>query len=137
MSFGALLCSLILAAPPREAPPVVAQAPWWYRSAEFQAGHYWIKSDLPDASARAMARHLDLVHEEFLSRLWSMPPRAPAPMNALLFATEEDYANTLQVRFGIDSSGTGGMFFANARGSALALWIGDLPQRRIEHVLQH
>ncbi len=126
----------MLAAPP-PAPPVEARLPWWYSAAEFQSDHYWIKSDLSPAHTQALARHLDMVYEELFSRLWSLPPRAPAPMNVLLFAREEDYLNTLRVRFGIDAAETGGMFFANSSGRGLAIWTGDLGQRRLEHALQH
>ena len=102
----------MLAAAPPQSPRVEARLPWWYSAAEIQINHYWIKSDLPPAHTQALARHLDMVYEEFFTRLWSLPPRAPAPMNVLLFAREEDYLNTLRVRFGIDAADTVAAKFA-------------------------
>ena len=37
----------------------------------------------------------------------------------------------------MNADASGGMFFANTAGTALAIWTGGLPQRRIDHVLQH
>jgi hypothetical protein len=137
MSSAASICAALLAAAPPPAAPVEANLPWWYAAAESQSAHYRVKSDLPQGQTAAIARHLDMVHEEFAARLWSLPPRAPAPMNVLLFAREEDYLGTLRMRFGIEADGTGGMFFARPEGRALAIWVGDLGQRRLEHALQH
>ena len=115
----------------------MAQRPWWSRAAEASVGHYWIKTDLPADRANEFARHLNIMYEEFSRRLASLPARAPAAMNVLLFADAIDYLETLQFRYGIDAAGTGGMFFVNPSGSALAIWVGDLPRRRIHHLLQH
>ncbi len=122
---------------PAPAVQPVAQMPWWSRAAEATVGHYRIRTDLPADRANELARHLNIMYEEFSRRLASLPARAPAVMNVLLFANAIDYLETLQFRYGIDAAGTGGMFFVNPSGSALAIWVGDLPRRRIDHVLQH
>ena len=122
---------------PVQASQPVAQMPWWNRAAEASVGHYRIRTDLPAERANELARHLNIMYEEFSRRLAALPARAPAAMNVLLFADALDYLETLQFRYGIDATGTGGMFFVNPSGSALALWVGDLPRRRIDHVLQH
>ncbi|MHC4217235.1 MAG: DUF1570 domain-containing protein, partial [Planctomycetota bacterium] len=114
-----------------------AQSPWWFRAAEREVGHYWVKTDLPTEEAGALARHLNLMYGEYAGRLSSLPARAPAPLNVLLFADREDYEDTLHARYGIDAAATGGMFFETASGTALALWTGGLSRRRVRHVLQH
>ncbi len=124
-------------APPSPAAQPVARLPWWNRSAEARVGQYWIRTDLAAQRADELAAHLNIMYEEFSRRLVALPARAPARMNVLLFADAVDYLETLQFKYGIDATGTGGMFFVNASGSALAVWVGDLPRRRIEHVLQH
>ena len=115
----------------------VPMAPWWSRTAEVRVGHYWIRTDLPADGANELARHLNTMYDEFSRRLASLPARAPAPMTVLLFENSIDYLETLQFKYGIDATGTGGMFFVKPSGTALALWVGELPTRRIEHVIQH
>ena len=112
-------------------------APWWSRTAEIQVGHYWIRTDLPADRANELAQHMNIMYDEFARRLAALPARAPAPMTVLLFENSIDYLETLQFKYGIDATGTGGMFFVKPSGTALALWVGDLPTRRIEHVIQH
>ncbi len=115
----------------------VPLGPWWSRTAEVRVGHYWIRTDLPAERANALARHFNTMYDEFSRRLASLPARAPAPMKVLLFENSIDYLETLRFKYGIDATGTGGMFFVKPSGTALALWVGDLPTRRIEHVIQH
>ena len=133
--------ALVLLAPPLGVQPVFAQRqaplPWWQRSAERKIGYYHIKTDLPPDRANELARHLNLMHEEYAKRLASLGPRSPTPMNVMIFAQRRDYLQTLRTRYGVDGSGTGGMFFVNPSGSALALWTESLPNRRILNVIQH
>jgi len=131
-----VVAALHVAGPAPAAQPV-ARLPWWSRSVEARVGQYWIRTDLPPKFADELGLHLNIMYEEFSRQLASLPARAPAPMNVLLFADAIDYLETLQFKYGIDASGTGGMFFVNASGSALAVWVGDLSRRRIDHVLQH
>ncbi len=111
--------------------------PWWARAAEAQVGHYRVRTDLPAADANALSRHLNIMHDEFSRRLAALPARAPTPMTVMLFAREPDYLETLQIRHNVDAVGSGGMFFVRPSISALAVWVGDLPRRRVLHVLQH
>jgi hypothetical protein len=114
-----------------------AQPSWWYRAPAREIGHYWVKTDLPAEQANTLAQHLNLMHEEYAAHLASLPARAPTPLNVLLFADREDYLETLRLRYGVHAAGTGGMFFVNPSGTALALWTGDLSPRRALHVLRH
>jgi len=129
--------AVFLPAPLSLAAQPVARLPWWSRSAEVRIGQYWIRTDVSPKRADELAQHLNIIYEEFSRRLAALPARAPAPMHVLIFADAVDYLETLQFKYGIDATGTGGMFFVNPLGSALAVWVGDLPRRRIDHVLQH
>ena len=114
-----------------------AQLPWWDRAEEQKIGHYWIKTDVEPDLANRLARHLNLMYEEYARRLASLPSRTPERLNVMIFAEQRDYQFVLRTRFGVDGAGTGGIFFANPSGTALAFWIETLPMRRVEHVLQH
>jgi hypothetical protein len=116
-----------------------AQRSWWDRAPQGVAGHYRIKTDVPKEEARELARHLNVMYDEYSRRLASLPPR-PGVANVFdvyIFATQHDYLETLRVKFGVDASGSGGLFFHSPLGSGLALWTETLPKRRIEHVMQH
>ncbi len=117
--------------------PLLAASPWWDDAREGRAGHYFVRTDLSAERAAALCGHLNLMHDEYARRLPGLPARAPMPLNALLFEQQRDYLETLQWRFGVDASGTGGMFFVNPQGQALAAWLEGRPLRRVLHVLQH
>ncbi len=114
-----------------------AQLPWWQRAAEKKLGHYWFKTDLPADEANALARHMNIMYEEYSRRLASLPQRAPEKLNVLIFEHEDDYHRVLRAHYGIAARGTGGMFFVTSQGSGLAFFTGGLPRRRVEHVMQH
>ncbi len=111
---------------------------WWDRTHPQQVGHYWIKSDLPAEDAGALARHLNTMYAEYDRRLASLAPRAPESLNVLIFERRRDYLQTLQRRYGVDGTATGGLFFVTpTSGHALALWTEGLAGRRVLSVLQH
>jgi len=133
-----LLCACAAIMISAQQPPSrQAQLSWWDRSPEKKIGHYWIKTDLEPEQANALARHLNLMYEEYSRRLASLPLRTQEKLNVLIFHDMQDYLLTLRARFGVNAQGTGGMFFVAPAGAALAFWTGSLPQRRIEHVVQH
>jgi hypothetical protein len=113
------------------------QAPWWDRAPAARVGAYWIKTDLPAEQANELAQHLNVMYEQYSQRLASLPQRAPEALNVLIFKNRRDYELTLRSRFGVDPTGTGGLFFMSNRGNGLALWTEGLPKRRVHHVLQH
>ena len=131
-ALAALVLAFAASAQPRQ-----ALSSWWWRAVERQAGHYRIKRDLPAEEAQWLSGHLNLLYDEFSARLAALPARAPAPLNVMLFADRRDYVETLRRRFNVAAEGTGGIFFVNPSGSALAMWTGGLPRRRVLHVLQH
>ena len=131
------LCVSVVCLSGAQSPPRQAQLSWWDRSPEKKVGYYWVKTDLPAPQANALARHLNLMYEEYSRRLASLPLRGQEKLNVLIFHDPQDYQLTLRARFGVNAQGTGGMFFVTPAGAALAFWTKDLPQRRIEHVVQH
>src|SRR5262245_21095207 len=114
-----------------------AQLSWWDRAIEEKVGNYWIKTDVPPEEAISLARHLNFMYGEYSKRLADMPVRAQEKLNVLIFKERREYELTLLARFGVNAGGTGGMFFVNSQGNALAFWTQELPRRRIEHVIQH
>jgi hypothetical protein len=124
-------------AAPQKPPERQAQLSWWDRSPEKKIGQYWIKTDLPATQANALARHINIMYDEYSRRLASLPLRNQEKLNVLIFRDPQDYLLTLRARFGVNATGTGGMFFVTPAGAALAFWTEGLPQRRIEHVVQH
>jgi hypothetical protein len=116
----------------------VARRSWWHRAPVETSRYYAIKTDLPLAEARTWARHLDAIYDEYATRLASLPPREPEELQVYIFATRDDYIETMQRRFRINANGTGGMFFVVPNlGSGLAFWVESLPPQRIRHVIQH
>ena len=118
-------------------PAEPSETPWWDRSWVASTRYYDIRTDLDREEAIPWGRHLDRMHEEYAKRMAGLPPRAPARLEVLLFRRQIDYVATLASRFGIDATGSGGMFFVGPRGSGLALFLEKLPRRRVEHVIQH
>ena len=132
------------AAPPAVSPTV--QGPWWDRTAPRpgvglpQSRHYAIRSDLPPADTKAWAELLDTMYDEFFRRLvvrTGMRRQSPEHPNVFMFARQQDYLDTLRTRFGINATGSGGMFFVTPLGSGLAFWTEGLPRQRVAHVAQH
>jgi hypothetical protein len=114
-----------------------AQRSWWDRSPEHKHGHYWIKSDLPAEQVRDIARHLNMMYGQYAKLLAFVPVRVEEKLNVLAFEREDDYLLTLRARFGINATSSGGMFFVNSSGTALAVWTHGLPRQRLRHVIQH
>jgi hypothetical protein len=119
---------------------------WWDRTAPPlgrklpTSRYYSIRSDLPPADTKAYADHLDVMYDEFARRLVSttgLKRRSPEFPNVLMFAKQQDYLDTLRTQFGINGTGSGGMFFVTPRGAGLAFWVEGLPRQRVHHVVQH
>lgn len=129
---------------PQGTPPGerLAQASWWDRTAPGRKGaptskHYRIRSDLPLEETRRYAEHQDAMYKEYMKRLQSLRPRTPPVLDVLMFAKRQDYVDTLRTRFGINGTGSGGMFFISPHGAALAYFTEGLPESRVKHVIQH
>ena len=126
--------------------PQQAVGTWWDRTAPPvgrklpTSRYYSIRSDLPAADTKAYADHLDIMYDEFARRLVNttgLRRRSPEFPNVLMFAKQQDYLDTLRTQFGINGTGSGGMFFVSPRGAGLAFWVEGLPKQRVHHVVQH
>ncbi|MBC24445.1 MAG: hypothetical protein CMJ32_11090 [Phycisphaerae bacterium] len=114
-----------------------AKASWWDRTQPVSSRHYMIRSDLPREDSIALANHLDTMYMEYSRRLSTLQQRAPEALNVMMFASRDDYQRTLRTRFGIDGTGSGGMFFVTPKATALAFYTENVPFSRILHVIQH
>lgn len=105
-----------------------------------QSKHYTIRSDLDAEETKEWGRHLDVMYEEYTRRLvqgGNLRPRSPEFLNVMMFARQQDYLDTLRTQFGINATGSGGMFFVTPRGGGLAFFTESLPKQRVAHVVQH
>ncbi len=127
-------------------PPARPQASWWDRTAvrpgarHPQSRYYTIRSDLAPEDTKRWADLLDVMYDEFSSRLVrgvGVRQRSPGHPNVYMFARQRDYLDTLRTQFGINGMGSGGMFFVSPRGAGLAFWTEGLPRQRVAHVVQH
>ena len=109
----------------------------WNPGAEIRSRHYRILSDLDADDTKLYANHLDLLYEEYARRLSSLAQRAPEVPFVLMFAREQDYLSVLRARYGVNATGSGGMFFISPEGAALAFFTESLPRSRVFHVVQH
>jgi hypothetical protein len=136
-----LLWLLIGAAAPASAqdtPTPRAGADWFAKAGrEVRSKHYRILSDLDPDDTKLYASHLDLMYEEYARRLAGIPQQAPEVPFVLMFERESDYLNVLRNRYGVNGTGSGGMFFITPAGAALAFFTEQLPRTRVLHVVQH
>ncbi len=131
---------------PATTPPARAVGSWWDRT-DPGAGkrlptsrYYALRSDLSPELTRAFGEHLDTMYDEFMRRLVQgsgLKRRSAEVLDVFIFAKQQDYLDTLRTRYGINGTGSGGMFFQSPRGAGLAFWTENLPRQRIEHVMQH
>ncbi len=146
-----------LAAPPSNpaskpsvpAAPVAPPKPigaWWDRTDPGagrklpQSRYYSIRSDLPADQTRALSEHLDTMYEEYSRRLVQqagLRRRSPEYLSVYIFAFQQDYLDTMRTQFGLNATGSGGMFFVSPRGAGLAFFVENLPKQRVAHVVQH
>lgn len=136
-----LLAGAGLAPPPRE-----AVGTWWDRTQPgkgqklLQSKYYAIRSDLAVEETKEWGRHLDLMYEEYSRRLvqgGGLRRRTPEILNVLLFARQQDYLDTMRTQYGVNATGSGGMFFVTQRGGGLAFFTENLSHQRVAHVAQH
>lgn len=128
-------------APQRAAPRSAGS--WWDRTDPGPRGalprsrFYTIRSDLPPSETKQYADLLDTMYGEYSRLMQGLRPRGRSHLNVYMFATEQDYLDTLRTKFGANGTGSGGMFFVGPKGSGLAFFTGTLPRARIEHVIRH
>lgn len=118
---------------------VVPQASWWDRTEGTvrPSRFYAIRSDLDRAVTARYAALLDTMYGEYTSRLDHLRRRQADVLAVYMFARQQDYLNTLRSRFGIDGTGSGGMFFVSPNGAGLAFFTERVPEEQVRHVIQH
>ena len=124
------------------APSGLMPASWWnkttMRSGKASPSRYYaIRSDLPEADTREIAKGLDLMYVEYQKRLAGLEARGPGQLNVFIFSRRQDYLDTLRTQFGVDATGSGGMFFISPRGAGLAFFVQGVPRTHVHHVIQH
>ena len=118
---------------------VVPQASWWDRTEGTvrPSRFYAIRSDLDRAVTARYSALLDTMYGEYTSRLDHLRRRQADVLAVYMFARQQDYLNTLRSRFGIDGTGSGGMFFVSPNGAGLAFFTERVPEEQVRHVIQH
>lgn len=118
---------------------VVPQASWWDRTEGTvrPSRFYAIRSDLDRAVTARYAALLDTMYGEYTRRLGHLRRRQADVLAVYMFARQQDYLNTLRSRFGIDGTGSGGMFFVSPNGAGLAFFTERVPEEQVRHVIQH
>lgn len=131
--------STLLGAGPLRPPPKQKPRPEpiWAPAPELRSRHYRILSDLDEESTRFYAEHLDTMHDGYERRFASLAQRVPEVPAVMMFASEKDYIDVMRIRFGINATGSGGMFFVSPTGAGLAFFTESLPRSRVLHVIQH
>ncbi len=149
MRFGMITLILCLALPLSGAVTAAepqnprAQLSWWDRTDPSHGGRlessrfYSFRSDLDRDELRPLADHMDTMYVEYSKRMAGLEQRTPEHLGVYVFRTQRDYLDTLRTQFGINATGSGGMFFVSPNGSGLAFFVERLPLSRIHHVMQH
>lgn len=122
----AVLCLAL--APTRGADP---DEQWRFKSA-----YYDITTDLERAQAKAVADHMDAVHAEYTRRFSGFNKRNAEPLRLWVFSTREAYGEFLESH-GIDSAGSGGMFFRRDDAAGLVSFLGGRPMSSVLETLRH
>jgi hypothetical protein len=132
------LAEFARAASPSQSAPPAKEGDFHQRAGrEQRSKHYRILSDLSPEETKTYAGHLDLFYQEYARRFAHLPQQAPEVPFVLMFSRERDYLDVLRNTYGINATGSGGMFFMSPRGAALAFFVESLPRTRVFHVIQH
>ena len=103
---------------------------------EYSSRYYTIYSDLPRGEVAGFGRHMDAVFQQYSRRFRSFGARDGRPMPLYLFRTRDRYAQFLD-GYGIDASGSGGMFFIRRDIEGLATYTEGRTRSSTFEVLQH
>lgn len=102
----------------------------------FRSRNYTVTTDLPEAQAREIARHMDEVFDTYARRFSGLGVKNASPIKLYLFGTNRTYLDALDAK-GFNAANTGGVFFYNASETGLATFVEGQSSRRMLHVLQH
>lgn len=102
----------------------------------FKSRSYDITTDLPDEQAKHVAEHMDAVHREYSARFNAYGKRNNEPLRLWVFETRDGYAEFL-AGLGINSTGSGGMFFRRPEASGLISYVGGRGMDSMLETLRH
>jgi len=105
---------------------------------QYKSRRYIVHTDLPKDQAKPIRDHMDKVFDEYRRRLSraGFTMRRGANMNLYLFKDQKGYIDGL-AKFDVNGTGSGGMFFVNAKGGGLAVWLGHRAPADFYSTLQH
>lgn len=98
--------------------------------------HYHIISDVDRRTLAPIITRMDTVADAYLQAIPGFPIKGGKSAPLYLFRKAEDYHRFLG-SLGIDSRGSGGMFFASQIQGGLTTWVEGQSEEWLFHVLQH
>ena len=113
------------------------QTEWWFRSNVFRTKYYHVKTDLPRDQALELAHHMDMTFDAYAEMFAGLRVRRPAKLDMYLFATEQDYLQTLRARFGNDGRNSWGKCITRGKLISLVAWKGRHGVEAVKALLQH
>ncbi len=102
----------------------------------YETRHYVIHTNLSRDEALEYGLHMDLIFAEYARTLRALRGEARSKQKMYLLRTYDDYHATL-APYGIDATGSGGMFFYRGNDTGLATFIGQRDRGEIFSTLQH
>lgn len=98
--------------------------------------HYHVITDIDRRTLAPIMARMDAVAQAYLEAIPGFPIKGGKSAPLYLFREASDYHRFLG-SLGIDSRGSGGMFFASQIQGGLTTWVADQPEEWLFHVLQH
>ncbi|TVQ82211.1 MAG: DUF1570 domain-containing protein [Phycisphaeraceae bacterium] len=98
--------------------------------------HYHIITDVDRRTLAPIIARMDAVADAYLQAIPGFPIKGGKSAPLYLFRKAEDYHRFL-ASLGIDSRGSGGMFFASQIQGGLTTWVEGQSEEWLFHVLQH
>jgi hypothetical protein len=102
----------------------------------FSSQHYDITTDVHRDLAKHIARHMDVVYEDFARRFSGFKGRGTDRQPLHVYQTADSYLRFI-ASHGLNGQGSGGMFFVQKTGSALATFVEGRDRNRMYRTLRH
>ncbi|MBM43958.1 MAG: hypothetical protein CMJ36_02950 [Phycisphaerae bacterium] len=102
-----------------------------------QTRFYELHTDLDEGTARALGSHMDVVFEAYGKMFERFQGHPTKRLDAYIFRTQTAYLEFLRKKYGVDGTGSGGMFLQRGDDGALVVFEGGQGLRRVREVLQH
>ena len=102
-----------------------------------QTRFYELTTDLDEDSARKLGVHMDVVFEAYRKMFERFQGHPTKRLDAYIFREQSTYLEFLMKKFGMDGTGSGGMFIQRGDDGALVVFEGGQGLARVREVLQH